>query len=220
MAKVLILAAGSGTRWGDFRGVPKHLVEVEGETLLARTCRQFSKYSRDITVVGPEDSRYQIDGCSLYTPQGGTGRELEKFSSSMSLWSETDRTVLVYGDVYFTDEAVDLIMDGEEGWKYFCRSKPSSITGKNCKEIFAISFTPEKKEWIEKSVMSIIDLKTTTGGWSLFRFLTMGTSNVAVSDRRMFDTGNHVEIDDWTEDFDFPVDLVNWEQSRQSDKHT
>jgi hypothetical protein len=68
--------------------------------------------------------------------------------------------------------------------------------------------------------MSIIDMPTTTGGWSLFRLLTLGVSNVAVSDRRMFDTGNHLEIDDWTEDFDFPVDLVNWEQFRQSDKLT
>jgi hypothetical protein len=220
MAKVLILAAGSGTRWGDFRDVPKHLVEVEGETLLERTCRQFLAYSKDVTVVGPDDLRYRVFGCALYTPSEGRGRELEKFASSLSLWSSEDRTILAYGDVYFTDEAVATIMSNNDPWKFFCRSGPSNTTGKNCKEIFAIGFAPEKMEWMSKSVMSIIDMPTTTGGWSLFRLLTLGVSNVAVSDRRMFDTGNHVEIDDWTEDFDFPVDLVNWEQSRQSDKLT
>jgi hypothetical protein len=214
MVKVLILAAGSGTRWGDYRDVPKHLVEIEGEVLLNRTCRQFLQFSDDVTVVGPEDLRYQIPGCDLYTPVGGQSRELEKFASSMNLWSESERTVLVYGDVYFTDEAVATIMSDESEWKYFCRSRPSKTTGKDCKEIFAIGFQPEKRSWMSTSVMSIIDLKSVTGGWSLFRLLTMGTANIAASDVRMFATGNHVEIDDWTEDFDYPEDLDTWERLR------
>jgi hypothetical protein len=132
----------------------------------------------------------------------------------MSEWSTSGRTVLVYGDVYFTDEAVATVMSNTDAWKYFCRSRGSSITGKSCKEIFAIGFGQDKREWMEKSVKSIIDLNTTTGGWSLFRLLTLGTSNVDVRDTKMFDTGNHVEIDDWTEDFDYAEDLVAWEKAR------
>jgi len=215
MVKVLILAAGDGTRWGDFRGVPKHLVDIEGERLIDRTCSQFLKYTDNVVVVGPkDDDRYVVPGTSLFVPKVFGGRELEKFASSMSEWSEDERTVLVYGDVYFTDEAVDVVMNNSDPWKYFCRSTPSTITGKNCKEIFAISFMPEKRQWMAKAVTLIIDAITTTGGWSLFRELTLGTSHVAVSDRRMFETGNHVEIDDWTEDFDYPQDLVEWEQRR------
>ena len=212
---MLILAAGSGTRWGDFRGAPKHVIDVEGEVLLSRIARQFLEHSEDVVVVAPPgDDRYKIPGTRLYVPDVFGGRELEKFSSSLGEWSEDERTVLVYGDVYFTDEAVETIMNNSEPWKYFCRSNPSKITGKGCKEIFAISFMPEKRQWMANAIMSIIDMTTTTGGWSLFRLLTLGTSNVAVSDKKMFDTGNHVEIDDWTEDFDYPQDLVNWETRR------
>jgi hypothetical protein len=31
----------------------------------------------------------------------------------------------------------------------------------------------------------------------------------------MFEYGRHVEIDDWTEDFDYPADLEAWEQARK-----
>jgi hypothetical protein len=218
MTRVLILCAGEGSRWGNFRDTPKHLVEIEGETLLARTCRQFLEFSDDVVVVGPDDDRYRISSTSLYVPETDYSREMDKFASSMAMWSESNRTVLVFGDVYFTDDAVEAVMSNTEPWKFFCRSKPSQTTGKNCKEIFAIGFQPGKRAWMAQSVRSILDIASTAGGWSLFRLLTLGTSNVAVSDRRMFDTGNHVEIDDWTEDFDFPVDLENWERARLSGK--
>jgi hypothetical protein len=215
VTKVIILCAGDGTRWGDFRGVPKHLVEIEGQRLIDRTCSQFLSYTNDVVVVAPkDDDRYLIPNTTTYIPKEFGGRELEKFYSSMDEWSTSERTVLVYGDVYFTDEAVETIMTNSDSWKYFCRSTPSDITGKNCKEIFAIGFMPEKREWMVNSVMSILDLKSSTGGWSLFRLLT-GNVDVSKSDMSMFNTGNHVEINDWTEDFDYPVDLETWEHMRK-----
>jgi hypothetical protein len=117
--------------------------------------------------------------------------------------------------VYFTDEAVATIMSDNDTWKFFCRSKPSKLTGKNCKEIFAIGFDGSYNVNMRSAIVSILNVNTAPGGWSLFRLLTLGTHNVAPSDTRMFDTGNHVEIDDWTEDFDFPQDLINWELSRR-----
>lgn len=214
MTRVIIIAAGQGTRWADYRGVPKHLVEIEGEILLHRTCGQFLQYSTDVYLVAPDDDRYRVDGVQLYSPPEELTRELDKFYSSLHLWSEQGRTVIVYGDVYFSDEAVETIMTNQDGWKYFCRSKPSTITGKDCKEIFAIGFSHESKKKIEQAVISLLDAKTATGGWSLFRLLTLGRHHVAPSDRQMFETGNHVEIDDWTEDFDYPRDLDAWEANR------
>lgn len=211
MSRVLILAAGSGTRWGDYRGVPKHLVEIEGEVLLERTVRQFKRYSSDVIVVGP-DERYAL-GAEVYTPTAQFGNEMDKFASSFEMWSD-DRTILVYGDVYFTDEAVATIMADDSDWKYFCRSTPSEITGKNCKEIFAIGVTGARAEWMKDAITRLMAVETSTGGWTLFRELTLGRTNVAKTDRAMFDTGNHVEINDWTEDFDYPVDLENWERKR------
>lgn len=37
--KYIIMADGEGKRWGNYKGVPKHLITVEGETILERTIR-------------------------------------------------------------------------------------------------------------------------------------------------------------------------------------
>jgi molybdopterin-guanine dinucleotide biosynthesis protein A len=50
-----------------YRGTEKHKVVVEGEVLLERIVKQFSKYSDDIVIVGNDES-YRIDGTTLYTP--------------------------------------------------------------------------------------------------------------------------------------------------------
>jgi hypothetical protein len=213
--RVLILAAGSGTRWGNYRDIPKHLVEVEGEVLLERTCEQFLKHTDEVVVVGP-DERYLVEGTRLYIPDPNQDRELDKFASSMSEWSEDSRTVLVFGDVYFTDEAVRAIASNKGSWTFFCRSGPSDLTCKKSKEIFAIAFEPVKKDLIEKSVKKLLPFKSVTGGWALFRELTIGNPLAHPKDVRMFEYGRHVEIDDWTEDFDYPADLEAWEQARKS----
>jgi CTP:phosphocholine cytidylyltransferase-like protein len=213
--RVLILAAGSGTRWGNYRDIPKHLVEVEGEVLLERTCKQFLRHTDDVVVVGP-DERYLVEGTRLYIPDSSKNRELDKFASSMSEWDSFGVTVLVYGDVYFTDEAVQTIVSDHGYWKYFCRSDASSLTGKTAKEIFAIAFDSKSLETIKKAVTKLLPLNGVTGGWTLFRELTLGTPLTHPKDVRMFGCGRHVEIDDWTEDFDYPADLEAWEQARKS----
>lgn len=215
--KVLIIAAGDGSRWGNYLGVPKHLVNIEGEILLNRTCRQFLRYSSDVVVVGPDD-RYSVQGTKLFIPDMSERRELDKFASSMSEWNEHGKTILVYGDVYFTDEAVEAIMSHGEDWRYFCRSKASSITGKNCKEIFAISLDSADLELFKKAITKLLPLSGVTGGWTLFRELTLGDPLVSPKDNRIFEYGRHVEIDDWTEDFDYPADLNNWLYNRKNRK--
>lgn len=213
MIRVLVLAAGRGERWNDYRGVPKHLVTIEGEVLLERTCRQFLQYTDDVIVVGPDD-RYKIDSTTLFIPSMDHGRELEKFASSMELWGE-DRTILVFGDVYFTDKAVRTIATCGDNWVFFCRTKGSSFTGKKYKEIFAFSFLSEKKDWISQNVMSIIDMEGVAGGWTLFRLLLSGNAIMPSSDQ-FVTRGRGVEIDDWTEDFDYPEDLDEWEKRRDA----
>ena len=212
--RVLILAAGDGTRWGNYRGNPKHLVEIEGEAILHRTCRQFLRYTDDVIVVGP-DKRYLVEGTRLYIPEISKRRELDKLASSMSEWAKNGKTVLVYGDVYFTDEAVKTIAANKDAWAFFCRSGGSSITGKSAKEIFAIAFDSGDNLLMKKAITKLLPLESVTGGWALFRELTLGNPLLNPKDRRMFDYGKHVEIDDWTEDFDYPADLLAWERARK-----
>ena len=49
--RVIIPAAGAGSRWNNFRGTDKHLTVVEGQVLINRTINQFSKFTNDIVVI-------------------------------------------------------------------------------------------------------------------------------------------------------------------------
>ena len=170
-------------------------------------------------MVAPEDHRYDIDDAIKYTPKTNPEREMDKFLSSMKLWGEQN-VILVYGDVYFTDEAVETIMSYSGDWKYFCRPWPSDITGKNCKEIFAIYVPPHNHSFVKNNINAIADLNTATGGWSLFRQLTLGRHvKGADEDKAMFEAGCHIAIDDFTEDFDYPRDYVVWRREMEKTRN-
>jgi hypothetical protein len=208
--RVLVLAAGEGSRWSNYRGTPKHLAVIDGEPVIHRTVRQFSSYASDIVVVGV----YQMQGSKLYSPAADVSREMNKFDSSMDMWLPNGRTVIVFGDVYFTDEAVRTIMTNQDDWRFYLRPGPSSITGKDCKEIFAVTFDDSALDLLQSAVTKLRHFKTSAAGWSLFRLLTIGTPSASHTDKSMFNYGRHVVIDDWTEDFDYPRDLDNWEANR------
>src|SRR5690606_25765723 len=71
--RALILAQGDGKRWqrkdGDYPlGVPKHLVEVDGEPVLHRLIRLLrNRQVTDVVTVGPGDDRYRVPGAKLIT---------------------------------------------------------------------------------------------------------------------------------------------------------
>ena len=58
MKTVFILAAGSGTRWDNYRGTPKHRLVIEDEVLIERTYRQFSKYADKVIIVANEEQGF------------------------------------------------------------------------------------------------------------------------------------------------------------------
>ena len=222
MFNVLILAGGDGTRWKNYRGAPKHLVTIEGERLLNRTARQCLKYSSNVTIVGI-DERYRVMDTTLFVPEHPTYKweEMDKFVSSMHLWGE-DKTILMFGDVYYTDEAVNTIMTNQSSWACFCRTDASKITGKNWKEIFAFSFDESEASMFREAIthLHLYEPKiNSAGGWSLFRYLTFGNHLKPTEPELLWNTGRHVEIDDWTEDFDFPKDFDLWEKLMLSKQH-
>jgi choline kinase len=138
---VIIIAAGEGSRWGNYRDTPKHLTVVEKEVLLHRTCSQFLKYTDDVCVIGA-DERYAVENTSLYIikTQNTHWGDAAKFMSSKHLWSQNSRTVLVFGDVYFTNDAVKKIMTDKDPFKFFLRKDKNEETGARWKEIFALTF--------------------------------------------------------------------------------
>ena len=208
--KVLVLAAGNGDRWENYRGTAKHFLKVEGEVLIERTVRQLKRYTNDIVVVGSSDA-YAIKGTSLYitkpTDEDVDFGDLLKFYSSMTLWSNT-RTVLVFGDVYFTDEAMDQIMTTDYSFTFLLRDSFNALGGSR-REVFAISFDGSANSLIRQHMLALIRDKSAphAGGWALYKSLTRPSWDV---------TQQCMKIDDWTTDFDYPQDLDEWESKRPS----
>jgi hypothetical protein len=217
MTRVIILAAGDGTRWGNYRDTPKHLVTVEKEVLLQRTVKQFLKYTDDVCIIGLDD-RYNVEGATLYIPKGinTNYKDANKFMCSQTLWNKNGRTVLVFGDVYFTNDAVKTIMKTTGEFKWFLRKDASEFSGARWKEIFALAFDATMINNITQTILMLIsrDQVKTQAGWALYSTMT--------GDRipRSFVNHHHVNIDDWTEDFDYPEDLQIWEEHRALAKAT
>lgn len=203
MKTVFILAAGSGTRWNNYRGTPKHRLVIEGEVLIERTYRQFSKYADKVIIVANEKEGFAQ---TYIPPENKAWKDIAKFYSSRDIWSE-GKNILVFADVYFTDEAVEQIMIDPYGLSFYLRSKPSHLTKKLWKEIWGIGFEGSSIPILEATILKIIESKEnySTGGWRLH--------DQFIQDKQKF---NSVEIDDWTEDFDFAEDIDRWEARRKT----
>lgn len=220
--RAIIIAAGEATRWNNYMGVPKHLIEIDGEPIIHRTVRLLNERDvNDIYVVGPDDERYRIDGSELYIPnKNPRNHDADKFLNSAPLWHPEDRTVVFYGDVYFTDDAMDKIVASKiKRWRLFCRFGKSSITGTPYGECFAQSFYPIDITRHRKALEYIAQLRegnviNRCGGWEHARAMH-GARGRAVRAHRKYP--GYIEINDWTDDFDKPQDydrfIENWNRT-------
>ena len=213
--KVIIPAAGNGTRWNNFRGTQKHLTIVENEILINRTVKQFKVYTNDIIVVSKD--KLNID-TSVEIPLDGEWNDAAKLYSSSHIWS-SDKTIIAFGDVWFSDEAVNNIVNNTDPIQFFLRPGPSKITGKKHKEIFAMSFNGEQKEFVRNVLEQVISENQNGPGTYLLYKKIRNLESLRAKDH-FKDKSNYVEINDWTEDFDYPQDLQRWEKrkSKQNQK--
>lgn len=208
--RVIIAAAGPRPRWAGHLGLPSsHLAPTnDGETLLARTIRQALTLTDDVHVTVPDDERYAAAcGGATRHVRDGSGNE---YTSTRDLWSADDRTVLLLGDVYFTDEALSVIAAGSPtAYRVFGRYRASRHTGCPYGEIFAASWGPQRHSQMDLHLAEVARLRKTgqclrPPGWVLLR-LWQATP-----------VGQHVvkgpiwaEVDDLTDDLDVPAD---WER--------
>lgn len=202
----VVIAAGDATRWGDYRGIPKHLVEVGGEPILHRTARLLKQRVDTVWVVSKNDARYHQHGANIYTIEPGPS-DADKFYSSRAIWS--GHTILVYGDCYFTEEALDTITQPVTDWMLYCRPDASEITGSPYGECWAYSIPEQQLDMFKQRLIWLAGMHELgethrCGGWELYRAL-LGQD---VNEHRM--TTNYTTIDDWSEDFDYPRDYDMW----------
>ena len=206
MIECIIICAGEATRWNNYLGVPKHLINVDGETLIERTVRLLHKYKCEdinvhIVVKDFVDDRYRVDGAKRFKAiLNPDNVDADKFLSSKCLWNKTGRTIVIYGDVWFTDESIKRIIRFKEtDWTLFA----------NFDECFAQSFYPID---ITKHLNALFSIRDSykrgdisrCGGWEHYR---------AFCDTDLVEhkVGPHFYlVFDKSDDFDFPEDYDLW----------
>jgi hypothetical protein len=211
----IVLYNGPEDKWGEHRGVPRHFVEVDGERLIDRTVRQFGA-DADVVVSGP-DLRYKVTGAALYVPlHEPDNLDADILLSTRALWSSNDRTLVLLGDTWFSDAAVDAITGlVDRRWFYGGRERGSRFSGTDYGELFALSFWPEHQAALLAAMYEIRrrqrDEGLWRGGlWEHYRLLR----GIDPTEHRI--AGNFLEIDDETDDFDFGPTFEAWLRAREA----
>jgi choline kinase len=86
--RAIIIAAGEATRWGNYLGVPKHLIPIDGEPIAKRTIRLLKDRGvSDIFLVGLDSDLYRLTGSKFYLAKKNPEYAgADKFLSSKELW--------------------------------------------------------------------------------------------------------------------------------------
>ena len=104
------MADGKGTRWANYMGVPKHLVEIGGEPIIGRTVRLLNEMmdGKCEVIITSHDERYEFEGSRRHEPLNNN-LEIDRFTQELI----ADNTCFLYGDTYYTEEALREILETE-----------------------------------------------------------------------------------------------------------
>jgi hypothetical protein len=226
VTRYILTIAGEGSRWGNHRGVRKHLVPINGEPNLLRTVRLIHKYDNTAEIClginplfpPPESLNH---GTVIY--DGTTykaGAESDRYFASAYYWNRNGRTVLIWGDVFFTENGIKTICEPQKDWLRYGRPGRCIYSSrKTWGEEFAISFNPEhhSKMLLACNKVECISKDRETQLFGAIYLAMLGkTDDQILSDSlsgKKPNYGNMIEINDLTDDFDFPEDYEEFLQA-------
>lgn len=212
--RVIIPCGGDGTRWNNYMDVPKALVEIDEEPILKRTIRLCRRFTDDIWVISDDDLISEaLSGESVSIDPGKTFKVsvgTDKVMCSEDLWVTDRDTIVLFGDTYFSQESIEMILgeDIDLPLAFFGRLEASNLTRKKSPEVYAIRIRPDGHDMLRDECESIRSQKT-PGPQYVFQSIDRIKSVLdELGDEYL------KVVDDFTEDFDMPKDLLNWTKGR------
>lgn len=214
--RLVVVCGGRCLRWGNHLGVKKHFAPMDGVPILHRTLAQL-RDEPDVFVVARSLPAPEYELGRPVVAAGGCSPsaygDLRKIVSSRRVWNPDGQTVILFGDVWFSDAAIDKIMSCTEPWAMFGRPGPSVHTGKSWNENFALLFDSELHGWVDQvAARTVISHRAgKVPGVSLTQWYQHAVDRV---EREWQvppdDESSFVVVDDRTEDIDYPVDWLRW----------
>lgn len=204
--KVFILAQGKGSRWyednvnSELPAQYKQLIPInEKETLVSRTIRQLGDVDWKL-IANYGKFKDACDETKIHELREPAGSIVQGMLLLRNLWMTEDCFIFLLGDVVFSNNAIETILEHVgKGSFLFGRFGGNKVTGKECKEIFAL-----------KVCGNIVDRE------NFYRFL-IGVVNYEASPETLKlwdlwhlwgqerDKAGFVIIDDYTDDIDSPA---------------
>lgn len=196
--RYIIMANGSGVRWGNHGGIPKQLIEIEGETLLGRTTRLLHDYDeRAEVVIASSNPLCVADGALRYAPKCNE-YEIDRFVPELV----EDGCCFLYGDVFYTPSAIEEILGN---------SNDSLLFFGNAKSIVAVkvgSSSDMRRHYINVRRLFVEGFIDQCKGWQLYQsFTNQSFGEVEI-------VGDFVYLADETTDFNSPEELNFFMASR------
>lgn len=190
--KYIIMADGKGTRWQNYNDIPKHFIEIGGETLLGRTVRLLNEGDKDADVIiTSHDPRYDVSGARRYEPLNNH-LEIDRFTEELI----EDNVCFLYGDTYYSQEAMDTILQTETDEMIFFGNERSIVAIKvKDGELFRSHVDNVRRLFLEGKIEKCI-------GWQVYQSFTglpFGEKKIGPS---------YIVLEDGTEDFNSPEDLA------------
>ena len=209
----VISAAGDGARWANHGGVPKHLALIDGRPVVHATVDKIHSVdaTAEVVVIAPPgDARYKHSRATVVDrPEGPTCTDVDKFLAGQAHWAPDSPTALLFGDVNYTPQALTTIAaTTTDTVCWFGRFNPSALTGARGGEIWAVLIpNHQAADRFTTAAHHIAHLITTRrvrdtcAGWRIHRHLG-GAHDHHLNNHATYP--GFVEVNDWTEDFDWP----------------
>ena len=194
--KYIIMADGKGTRWNNYHDIPKHFIEVGGETLLTRTVRLLRLFDAGCEIIiTSHDPRYEVEGARRHEPVNNV-LEIDRFTTELI----EDNVCFLYGDTFYSDSAIQSIVSTKTDDLMFFGNEKSIVAVKVKDErIFQYHVNRVRELFLQGEIKKCI-------GWQVYQsFMGMSFDEKKIA-------GKYVYMEDGTRDFNSPEDYEKSER--------
>lgn len=197
--KYIIMADGKGTRWNNYNNIPKHLIEINGETLLGRTVRLLNELDEGCQVIiTSHDERYEFPGATRYEPLNNN-LEIDRFTEELI----ANDVCFLYGDTYYREETIEKIVSTKAEDILFFGNTRSIIAIKVVDgSLFKSHVDNVRKLFLEGKIQKCI-------GWQVYQsFLGLPFGEKIIKDK-------YILMEDGSQDFNSPEDYEKNKKKEQ-----
>ena len=206
--KYILLCGGMNSKEQKRFDKPRHLLEIKGEPIVARTIRLLRES-------GVEDIAISTDAPELF--EGFGVQIIKRIFYLDALWIECfphnsfESTCFIFGDVVFSPKAIKTIVETEtEDVEFFASAPPfPTIYKKRWAEPFA--FKVQDTQHFQDAIKDTVKLserysafKREPIAWELWQVIKRTPLNI-------IDYTNYTVINDYTCDIDEPEDIKNFQ---------